>query len=56
MCGGLKFSLCILDIDILIYDLLVGEYDGVYLLWDEIFINVFVLWLFSDVVVDELYL
>jgi len=53
--GGPKFSPRTLDIDILIYDSLVGEHDGVHLPRDEILTNAFVLWPLSDVAADELH-
>ena len=51
--GGPKFSSRTLDIDILTYDALVGEYDGVQLPREEILRNAFVLWPLSEIAAHE---
>lgn len=53
--SGPKFSGRTLDIDILTYDDLVGEFDGVQLPRDEITKNAFVLLPMNDISPDELH-
>ena len=50
--GGERFSARTLDIDILTYDNVCGEIDGVQLPRDEILTNAFVLWPLAEIAPD----
>ncbi len=51
--SGPKFSSRTLDLDLLLYDDRVGEYDGVALPRDEITRNAFVLWPLAEIAPDS---
>ncbi|MFA5493636.1 MAG: 2-amino-4-hydroxy-6-hydroxymethyldihydropteridine diphosphokinase [Porticoccaceae bacterium] len=50
---GPRFSARTLDIDILTYDAIAGEIDGILLPRDEILDNAFVLWPLAEIAADE---